>query len=521
MFPGESRSPGQRKPEFIAHCIGKPWRGYWTPAFAGELELSLETANRPKMNRASSQPPSHPWRDELRATLGLAWPLILSNLTMAAIQATDVVLMGWLGARPLAASALGLNLTFAFSLICLGLVTASSPMMATALGAKLRSVHQVRRTFRQSLWMIVTVMVPIWLILWNSEPIILALGQEPGLARNAQTFIHGYMWSMMPFLFFQAMRNFIAALERPGWVLAISLTGIILNATISYGLIFGRFGLPALGIFGGGLGSSIVWGLLASMLALVIVTDRQFRRFHVFGRFWKPDWPRYRKLWRIGFPIGLAMGFEGGVFSAAAYLMGLINAQSVAAHAVALQIAALSFMVPWGLSQAATVRVGLFLGARDPVGISRAGWTAWVLGVGFMAMMALLIWSIPRELITLFLDDTPENARVISLGVSFLAIAAIFQVVDGAQVVGAGMLRGLHDTRVPMIFTFVGYWAIGIGIGAWLAFSRGWQGQGLWTGLAIGLAIVAVLMIWRWTRRESLGLTSSFPAVAGKVAALG
>jgi len=292
-------------------------------------------------------------------------------------------------------------------------------------------------------------------------------------------------------------------------VLAISLTGIVLNALLSYSLIFGRFGLPALGIFGGGLGSSIVWTLLAAMLALVIVRDRQFRRYHLFGRLWRPDWPRYRRLWMLGLPIGLAMGFEGGVFSAAAYLMGLISAESVAAHAVALQIAALSFMVPWGLSQAATVRVGLFLGRRDRAGITRAGWTAWILGVGFMALMALLIWSIPRELITLFLDDTPENAPVIALGVSFLAIAAIFQVVDGAQVVGAGMLRGLHDTRVPMIFTFVGYWAIGIGIGAWLAFSRGWQGQGIWTGLAIGLAIVAVLMISRWSRRDKLGLVQS------------
>ena len=449
------------------------------------------------------------WGQELRATLSLAWPLILSNLTMAAIQATDVILMGWLGARPLAASALGINLTFAFSLICLGLVTASSPVMATALGARLRSVRDVRRTFRQSFWMVGTVTLPVWLVLWNSERVILTLGQEPGLARGAEAFLHGYMWSMLPFLLFQAMRNFVSSLERPGWVLAISLVGIVLNFLLGYALIFGRFGLPAWGLFGGGLASSIVWTIQALLLALVIATDRQFRRFHLFGRFWRADWPRYRKLWRIGFPIGLAMGFEGGVFSAAAYLMGLINAESVAAHAVALQIAALSFMVPWGLSQTATVRVGRFLGERDKAGIARAGWIAWTLGVGFMAMMAVVMWSIPRELITIFLEDTPANARVIALGVSFLVIAAIFQVADGAQVVAAGMLRGLHDTRVPMLFTFIGYWAIGIGIGAWLAFHEGWQGQGIWTGLAIGLIIVAVLMIWRWTRRDALGLTSA------------
>jgi len=370
-----------------------------------------------------------PWRDELRDTLSLAWPLILANLTMAAIQATDVVLMGWLGARPLAASALGINLVFAFSLVCLGLVTASSPMMATAIGHKTQSVHEVRRTFRQSLWMIATVMAPIWLVLWNAEPIILALGQEPALAHDAQTFVHGYMWSMGPFLAFQAMRNFVAALERPGWVLAISLTGIVLNALLGYGLIFGHFGLPALGIFGGGLASTIVWLLLSLMLALVIVADRQFRRFHLFGRFWRADWPRYRKLWRLGFPIGLAMGFEGGVFSAAAYLMGLFGAESVAAHAVALQIAALSFMVPWGLSQAATVRVGCCLGEGNKAGIARAGWTAWLLGVGFMALMAIILkesrrvplWNGPIECRLFRFDMVAGSARTPPAGAEHAA----------------------------------------------------------------------------------------------------
>ena len=449
---------------------------------------------------------TRPWATEVRATLALAWPLILANLTMALIQATDVVMMGWLGSRALASSALGLNLTFAFSLICLGLVTAASPLMATAIGAKRHLVRDVRRTFRQSFWLVATVTVPVWLILWNGRTLIIGLGQDPGLADGARDFLHGYMWSMLPFLLFQAMRTFISALERPGWVLAISLTGVLLNAILEYALVFGHFGLPALGLFGGGLASSIVWSLLAVMLALVIVSDRQFRRFHLFGRLWRADWPRYRRLWALGLPIGLAMGFEGGIFSAAAFLMGLISAAAVAAHAIALQISALSFMVPWGLAQAATVRVGQALGRGDRAGIGRAGWVAWGLGVTFMALTALIILTLPHSLITLFLADTPANAKVIALAVSFLFVAAIFQIVDGAQVVGAGMLRGLHDTRVPMLFTFIGYWAIGIGIGVWLAFRRGWDGVGIWTGLAIGLAIVAVLMLWRWTRRDRLGL---------------
>ena len=450
-----------------------------------------------------------PWRAEIRAMLALGWPLILANLTMQLIQATDVILMGWLGPRQLAAAALGLNLTFAFTLFGMGMIIASAPMMATALGRRSTAVRDVRRSFRQALWLAAILSLIFWPILWNAEPIIRALGQDPGLSHDAGIFLRGYMWTIFPFLLFQAMRHFLSALERPRWIMAISATGIAANAVTSYALIFGKFGLPALGIFGGGLGSSIVWWLLAGGLATVIARDRQFARFHLFGRWWRADWPRFRTLIRLGLPIGLAMSFEGAVFGAAAYLMGLIDAESVAAHAVALQISSLTFMVPLGMAQAATVRVGLALGRGNRAGIGRAGWTAYALGVGFMALMALAMWLMPRALMTIFLDDVPSNARVIALGVSFLMVAAIFQIVDGAQVVAAGMLRGLHDTRVPMMFAFVGYWGFGIGVGVWLAFSRGWAGVGIWAGLAAGLAFVAILMLDRWRRRETLGLVAA------------
>ncbi len=446
------------------------------------------------------------WRKEARATLSLAWPLILANLTTQLIQATDALLLGRLGALELAAAALALGLTFAMTLFGFGVLTASSPMMASALGARSNAVRDVRRTFRQSMWAAMLITVPIMVVLWFAEPLIVALGQEPRLAEGAATFLRGYMWALPPWMAFQVMRNFLSALERPGWVLAISAAGIAVNALAGYGLIFGHFGLPALGLFGGGLASSITWGAMTLALALVIVTDRQFRRFYLFGRFWRPDWPRFAKVFRLGLPIGMAMGFEGAVFSAAAYLMGLIDAESVAAHQVALQIAATSFMVPLGLAQAATVRVGLAYGRRDRDGIARAGWTSLVMGIGFMATMALLMWLFPRSLVTLFFADTPANARVIALATSFLFVAALFQMVDGAQVVGAGMLRGLHDTRVPMLYALVGYWVVGIGTGVWLGFGVQWAGVGIWTGLATGLAFVSVLMIRRWSKREALGL---------------
>ena len=451
-------------------------------------------------------PATNAWRSELRATLALAWPLILANLTQQAIQATDVLLMGRLGATQLAAATLALNLTFTFNIFLLGLVTASSPMMAAALGARSNAVREVRRTFRAGLWLIAFAMPPYWLILWHVGDFMRAFGQVPELANQGQTFLRAYMWCTAPWLLFQLLRNFVSALERPRVVLWLSLSGIAINALLSWSLIFGHFGLPALGLMGGGLGSSLTWLILCAALVTVALTERRFRRFHVFGHAWRFDRQRTRTMFALGWPIAVTMALEMGVFALAAYFMGWIGAPAVAAHAIALQIAALTFMVPLGLGQAATVRVGLALGRRDETGIARAGWTAWIVGVGFMGTMALAMWSVPRQLVTMFLADAPANAAVIGLAVSFLRVAAAFQLVDGAQVIGAGMLRGLHDTRWPLIFALVGYWGVGLGIGAWLAFAADWKGVGIWIGLASGLAAVAALMLVRWILRGRLGL---------------
>ena len=448
-----------------------------------------------------------PWRTELRSTLALAWPLILANVTQQAIVATDVLLMSWLGPSKLAASALALNFTYTLNMLLMGLLIASSPMMATALGKRNNSVRDVRRTFRAGLWLLVLTLPVYWLILWNIGAILLALGQDPGLAADGQVFLRAYMWCTGPWLLFTLVRNFISALERPRAVFVLSAAGIGINAVVSWALIFGHFGLPALGIAGGGLGSTITWSLLCAAMLLFVRFDRQFRRFHLFGRWWRFDRERTAAMARLGWPIGLTMALEMGVFALAAYFMGWIGAPAVAAHAIALQLAALTFMVPLGLGQAATVRVGLALGRADPAGISRAGWTAWVAGVGFMGVMAFIMWSFPRGLVTLFLTDVPRNALVIALAVSFLKVAAAFQLADGAQVIGAGMLRGLHDTRWPLLFALVGYWVVGLGIGVWLAFDRDWRGVGIWVGLASGLAAVAALMLLRWIMRNRLGLT--------------
>jgi MATE family multidrug resistance protein len=415
--------------------------------------------------------------------------------------------MGRLGAEQLAAATLALNLTFTFNLLMLGLETASSPMMARALGQRFNAVRNVRRTFRAGLWLLALMLPFYWIVLWHVGAIMRLFGISTVLASEGQTFLRAYMWCTAPWLVFQLLRNFVSALERPRVVLWLSLLGISLNALLSWSFIFGHFGLPALGLVGGGIGSTLTWLILCVLLIGVVRSDRQFRRFHLFGHWWRFESEQTAAMVKLGWPIGLTMALEMGVFALAAYFMGWIGAPAVAAHAIALQLAALTFMVPLGLGQAATVRVGLALGRRDDAAISRAGWTSFVMGIGFMGAMALVMWSIPRTLVTFFLNDVPANAVVIALAISFLRVAAAFQLVDGAQVIGAGMLRGLHDTRWPLMFALVGYWMVGLGIGTWLAFAKDWRGVGIWVGLASGLAAVAALMLVRWVLRERLGLT--------------
>jgi len=450
------------------------------------------------------------WRRELAETFQLAWPLVLTQLAQTAIYSTDVIMIGRLGAAELAASALAVNLFSVLLFTGMGLVTAAAPLVAAELGARRHSVREVRRTVRMALWVALLYAIPASLLLWNSEAILLALGQDPTLSRQSGEFMRALQWALFPALVIIVLRNFVAALGRPILPLIVTVLGIGANVLGNWVLIYGKFGLPALGLIGSGIASTITYTLMALVLAGVILFHRSFRRTHVFGRLFRPDWQRLGEILRIGTPIAFTLAFEVTVFSAAVYLMGLIDQTSVAAHAIALQIAAVTFMVPLGISQATTIRVGMAYGAGDAAWVTKAGSASLGMALAFMSVAALTIWAFPRDLASLFLDAAdPANAPVLDLAVKFLAIAAIFQLADGAQVVGAAMLRGLQDTRVPMVYAGIGYWLVGLGGGAALAFWADFKGEGVWAGLALGLGMVAVLMLWRWSRRRRLGLVSS------------
>lgn len=460
----------------------------------------LRTANPHAFTRTA-------WLAELRAMLALGWPLVLTNVAQIALTTTDVIVLGRVSAEALAAGALGVNLYLAILIFAIGLITATSPMMAEAIGRKLHVVRDIRRTFRQGLWSAAIITVPAWLVLWHTEAIMLAFGQEAQAAADAQTFMRMLQWGFLPTLGFIALRSFVAALQQPKWALVVTGITILFNIAANWVLVFGHLGLPAMGLQGSGLATTLSNLFLFVSFALVAIYHRKFRRYHLFGRWWRADWPRFAKLWKLGVPIGATMAFEITVFNAAVFLMGQFGTAALAAHTIVIQIASVSFMVPMGLSQAATVRVGQAYGAGDRDAITRAGWTAFALGVGFMASMSALMLLAPLTLIGAFINvGDSANAAVVELAISFLFFAAVFQIADGAQGVAAGMLRGLQDTRMPMIFALVGYWGFGMPLSLLLAFKLGFGGRGIWIGLAAGLLAVAIVMVWRWTMRERLGL---------------
>ena len=450
---------------------------------------------------------SSPWRVEIGAMVTLALPLIATQLAQIAILTTDVLLMGWLGPDALAAGALGTHIFFMLWITSSGLGMAVAPLIAHAIGRKRHMLRDARRTLRQGLWVTLVVTGPATFVLWHAQPVLIALGQDAGIAAMSQDYTRALALALVPATWFVVLRMFIAAFERPRAALVVQLIVFALNASLAYALMFGKAGFPTLGLVGAGIASAIAhWASVILLLGFILI-DRRFRRMQVLGRFWRPDWRRFRELWRVGLPVSATMLFEVALFSGAVYTMGVIGTAELAAHQIALQCASVTFMIPLGLAQAATVRVGHHAGAGDGAGVGRAGWSALVLAVGFMAVMAVALWTLRWTLMDVFLDlSQPGAMRVAELGAAFLVVAGFFQIFDGAQSVALGALRGLKDTRVPMILTALGYWAVAFPVTLLCAFPLKLGGVGVWYGLALGLFVVAVVATWRFSARERLGL---------------
>ena len=457
----------------------------------------MTSLDRLEQAPAATAAPRHHLTIELTETLKLAVPIALTQLGQIAMMTTDLALIGRLGDEAVAAAALAHTVFFISFTFGMGLMSAVAPLAAQAFGA--RNPRMVRRALRVGLWAALLLSLPMMLFPLFGEQILLQLGQAPATARHAQQYLFGLAWGLTPALWFLAIRSFMGAVNRPEPGMWITVAAIPANAVLVYLLIHGAWGLPRLGLFGAGLATTIV-NIGMFLAGLWFAHGRRpFRKYHVLGRIWRVDWVLMWKLIVIGTPISMSFMLEYGLFAAAALLMGLISTTALAAHQIALQIAAILFMVPFGIGMAATVRVGHAVGRGDAAAVKRAGVMATGLGIVFMTAMTLAVILARFAIARFFFGEAAESGgAVIDLTATLLMVGATFFVADGIQTVAAGALRGMNDTRIPLLFAAISYWLIGFAAAYGLAFHTGFGAIGVWIGLSCGTAIYAVLLILRF-----------------------
>jgi MATE family multidrug resistance protein len=459
---------------------------------------SQETIARgPIAASGAAAPSDHHLAVELTETLKLAVPIALTQLGQIAIMTTDLAFIGRLGNEAVAAAALAGTVYFVSFTVGMGLVSAVAPLAAQGFGA--RDPHRVRRSLRTGQWAALMISFPIMLFSLYGEHVLLALGQTPSTAQLAQRYLLGLVWGVTPALWAMAIRGFMGAVNRPQPALWITLAAIPANALLVYLLMYGEWGLPRLELFGAGLATTIV--NFATFLASLWFAARQrpFRKFHVLGHVWRIDWPLMRQLVVIGAPISISFMMEYGLFSAAALLMGLISTTALASHQVALQVTAILFMVPFGMGMAATVRVGHAVGRNDAAAVRRAGMVATLLGIVLVSAMTFGVILGRFAIARFFFGDAAESAgAAIELTATLLTVGATFFVADGIQTIAAGALRGMNDTRLPLLFAALSYWGIGFSTAYGLAFGAKFGAVGVWIGLSCGTAVYALLLILRF-----------------------
>jgi MATE family multidrug resistance protein len=436
-------------------------------------------------------------------TLALSMPIALTQLGQIAMMTTDLMLLGRLGEHVVAGVGLAHTVLFVAFTIGMGLVAAVAPLAAQAFGA--RDPRGVRRALRVGVWAAILAGVPLTALQFRGESLLMSLGQSPENAAIAGRYLTGLGWSLIPAWVFMAIRGFMGAVNRPEPALWITLVAVPSNFVLAWALIHGELGLPRLDVLGAGIATTIVNIAMCAVALLICVIRPPFRRYRILGRFWRFDAPLFATLCRLGLPISGAYLVEFGVFGGAGLLMGTISTTALAAHQIALQIAAILFMVPFGISMAATVRVGHAVGRGDAPGQRRAGMAALILGAGFMAVMTTIIAATRHALPPLFLGEvTPETAATAALTATLLLVGPLFFVFDGVQTIGAGALRGLNDTRMPFLIAIFSFWGVGF-TSCWLLGVHTTLGPlGVWLGLSAGLISQAILLAWRFHRLTAL-----------------
>jgi MATE family multidrug resistance protein len=436
---------------------------------------------------------------ELRATLAIAVPLAAANLAQMAIGFTNTIMVGRLGGVALAAAGLGASLYVTIGIALQGIVSAVAPLAAHAFGAGDRD--GAARIAGQGLALALLFALPFIVIILTFDSLLLRFGYDAALAAEIRRFQRAIVWGAPAMLGFAALRSFLAAQARPRPIMLVLFGGVAANAGLNWVLIYGHLGAPALGIAGAGYASATNQWIMFGTLACTILATPSLSAVQVLRGVvaWRAS--DIKAILRLGLPIGGIFALEIGSFVGTGVLMGLLGANALAANQIVNNCIGFTFMVPFGIAQAATVRIAFERGAGRSEAAWRAASVALALGVSFMVAASIVLWTAPRAIIAVYIDiDDATNREVIAVALRLFMIAALFQVVDGLQAVAAGALRGYRDTAIPMLLAALGYWGLGFA-GSWvLAFPLGYGAVGLWWGIAFGTAVVAVLLTLRLYR---------------------
>ncbi|MEM9170267.1 MAG: MATE family efflux transporter [Pseudomonadota bacterium] len=436
-----------------------------------------------------------PWRAETRALLSLGAPMAATQLIQFSVQTVDLLMIGRLGAEPLAASSIGLVFFYFAFLLGFGPAMAVSPLVSQTLGANPDDVRDVRRSVRMALWSIVLAFPVVGMFFLLSPVIIRGFGQPEALATLATPYVLALApgWPFM--IAVLALRNFLAAIDRTRVPLYIIIATTALNALLNYVFIFGAFGAPRLELVGAGIASSLSHAAGFAALVVYIQRDAAARRFALFVRLMTPDWERLREVFVLGWPISVTTGFEAMLFNACVLIMGRIGVNEVAAYQIALNVAAIAFMGPFGLSMAGATRVGLAHGAGDAARVRRAAAVTILASVALISVFAVASTTVPRVIAGFYLDRAdPANAELVRLIAAFLPIAGAFMLFDAVQVAANQCLRGLKDVDRPMILTGISYWAVGFPAAYGLGLHTELGARGVWVGLLLALLCASILL---------------------------
>ncbi len=441
-----------------------------------------------------------------KALLVLGLPLIGGHIGQIAIGVTDTVMLGWYGVEELAAITLAGTYFHWFFLFGSGFAWAVMPLVASFIAQD--DQVGLRRATRMGLWLSVVFSLLVLPLLIFSEPIMRLLGQGDEAARGAAEYLRIAGWGIIPAVGVMVLKSFLAGLERTQPVLWIIVIAALANAVFNYAFIFGNWGAPEMGLAGAAWASNFTNMLM--LIGTVIYVNWAVPEYDLFRRIWKIDGEMMRRVFGLGLPIGLTTLSEVSLFTASALMMGWLGTLPLGAHGIVVQLAAVTFMVHMGLSNAATVRAGNALGRRDNDHLARGAIVAFALSLGFSVLTVAAFLLFPEPLISLAIGaDDPARPDILRIGAGLLAVAALFQLVDGAQVIALGVLRGVQDTRVPMLMAAFSYWVIGIPCSYVFGFVFGWDGIGIWLGLVLGLSFAALLLMLRFWGPVMRGLRAS------------